>query len=128
MDRAQSVSESELKIMRVLWAHGEPMMLSALMEALAAQGKLWKTNTVLTFLSRLAEKGMLRIDKVGRLNQYTVLMDEAAYMASLTRDFLSEVYGGDAKGLIASLLRTERLTKRDIDELQSYWEEARSNG
>lgn len=128
MDRAQSVSESELKILRVLWARKGAVMLAPLMDDLAAQGNQWKANTVLTFLSRLSEKGMIRIDKVGRLNQYTALHSEQDYLNSLTREFVSDVYGGDAKGLIASLLRNERLSKQDLDELQAFWEEAKGDG
>lgn len=128
MDRAQSISESELKIMRVLWTENDAIMLAPLMEALARQGNAWKANTVLTFLSRLSEKGMVRIDKIGRLNQYTALVSEREHMASLTRSFISEVYGGDAKGLVASLLQSERLTRKDLDELRAYWEEVGSGG
>lgn len=127
MDRAHSVSESELRILRVIWAHGGEVMLSPLMDDLIAQGVRWKTNTVLTFLSRLCEKELVRIDKMGRLNRYTARISEEEYMSSLTRAFISDVYGGDAKGLIASLFKSERLSKQDIDELQSFWEEARKD-
>ena len=127
MEGAPSISESELKIMRILWSSEAPMMLSPLMEALAAQGNQWKANTVLTFLSRLSEKGMVRVGKVGRLNQYTACVDEAGYLTALTREFVSEVYGGDAKGLIASLLQNERLTPQDMAELQSFWKGARDD-
>lgn len=113
--------------MRVLWAHDGVIMLSPLMEDLTADGNQWKTNTVLTFLTRLSDKGMVQVDKVGRLNQYTALLSEQEYMASLTRDFLSDVYGGNTKGLIASLLRNERLSRQDMDELRIFWEEAMGN-
>ena len=122
MDRAQSVSESELKIMHVLWAHGGTIMLSELMKEFTTQGNPWKPNTVLTFLSRLSEKGMIRVDKAGRLNRYTALISEQEYMAALTKNFVSDVYGGNTKGLIASLLRMDRLSKKDMDELRAFWE------
>lgn len=113
--------------MRVLWAHNGVIMLAPLMEDLTAHGNQWKTNTVLTFLTRLSDKGMVRVDKVGRLNQYTALLSEQEYMASLTREFVSDVYGGNAKGLIASLLRNEHLSRQDMDELRTFWEEAMGN-
>lgn len=114
--------------MRVLWQGDGPVMLAPLMDALAAQGNQWKTNTVLTFLTRLSDKGMVRVEKVGRLNRYTALVGEAEYTASLTHDFVSAVYGGDAKGLIASLLQSERLSQNDLDELRAFWEGAKENG
>lgn len=125
MDRAHPVSESELEIMRVLWAQEGPMMFAPLMDALAAQGKSWKANTVLTFLTRLSEKGMICITKNGRLNLYTPLLGEAEYMGSLAQSFVNDVYGGDAKGLVAALMRQDRLSRKDIEELRAYWEEAK---
>lgn len=128
MDHGHPVSESELEIMRILWQQEGPMMLAPLMEALKAQGRHWKPNTVLTFLSRLVDKGMLRVEKVGRLNQYAPLITESAYLASLTRSFVMDVYGGDAKGLVATLLAQTQFSGKDLEELRAYWEEAQESG
>lgn len=124
MDRIHPVSDAELEILRVLWQQDKPMLLSPLMDALAAAGKQWKPNTVLTFLARLADKGMVSVRKDGRLNEYAPLCSEAEYLSSLTRTFVDSVYGGDAKGLVAALLRQEHLTGADMDELRAFWEEA----
>lgn len=124
MERSHAVSESEMEILRVLWQAEEPLRLAPLMEALETQGKRWKPNTVLTFLTRLHEKGMVEIHKEGRFNTYVASLTEEAYMASLTQSFVRTVYGGDAKELIAALMRQERITRKDMDELQVFWEEA----
>ena len=73
MEELQSISESELAIMQVIWQGGGKILLAPLMEALERQGRSWKPNTVLTFLSRLAEKGLLAVEKQGRLNEYVAL-------------------------------------------------------
>ena len=128
MDRAQSISDSELKIMRVLWEHQGQIMLAPLMETLGAQGYHWKATTILTFLARLSDKGMVRVKKIGRLNQYIALVTQDEYTASQTNTFVREVYGGDTKGLIASLLQAGGLSPTELDELRIFWEEAKGSG
>lgn len=127
MDRAHPVSESELEILRILWKEAEPVQLGPLLAKLSKQGKQWKPNTVLTFLSRLCDKGMVRIQKQGRLNTYQALFSEEEYLASLAGSFVDSVYGGDAKGLVATLLKQSHLSRADLVELTAYWEEANRN-
>jgi len=95
------------------------------MEKLEGMGKQWKTNTVLTFLARLVEKGMLDIEKRGRINEYKALCTESDYTESLTQSFLGKVFNGDAKSLVASLLRQDCLSAEDIAELQEFWKNGR---
>ena len=116
-----NISDSEKEIMQVIWENNGEIFLSPLMAALEKQGKSWKANTVLTFLARLVEKGMLRVEKQGRLNQYIALCSQQQYLESLTRSFMNKVYGGDAKSLVASLLRQDCLSEDDFEELQSFW-------
>lgn len=115
------ISESELEIMYVIWGEGGRVFLAPLMEKLEGMGKKWKANTVLTFLSRLAEKGMISVEKQGRLNQYVALYSENDYMESLNQSFLGKYYGGNAKNLVAALLRQDCLSTDDIAELQEFW-------
>lgn len=49
-------------------------------------------------------------------------MGESQYLEGLTRSFLGRVYGGDARGLVASLLKQDYLTSKDMDELKAFWE------
>lgn len=122
MEPMQSMSESELEIMQIIWKQGGRILLSPLMEVLEQGGRSWKPNTVLTFLTRLVEKDMLRVEKQGRLNEYIALTSEDQYLEGLTRSFLGKVYGGDARGLVASLLKQDYLTSRDMEEIKAFWD------
>ncbi len=121
MEKRQ-LSDSELELMRVVWGRGGRARFAQVMEALAAQGKDWKANTVLTFLSRLVEKEMLAVEKNGRLNVYVALLREEDYADQQTRSFLDRVYGGNAGRLVSSLLKQDCLTAEDLDELKAFWE------
>ena len=121
-----AISDTELEIMRVIWGEGGQIFFSPLMEKLEGMGKQWKTNTVLTFLARLVEKGMLDIEKRGRINEYKALCTESDYTESLTQSFLGKVFNGDAKSLVASLLRQDCLSAEDIAEIQEFWKNGKA--
>ena len=61
MGQFQSLSESEMEIMRVIWDAGSPVTAAELLELFAHKG--WKIQTVSTFLSRLVEKGVLSVER-----------------------------------------------------------------
>ena len=92
------------------------------MGALEEQGREWKSNTVLTFLSRLVEKEMLAVEKHGRLNVYVALVREEEYADEQTRSFLERVYGGNAGRLVSSLLKQDCLTAEELEQLRAFWE------
>ena len=122
MEKRQPISDSELELMRIVWARGGRARFAEVMEALAAQEKEWKANTVLTFLSRLVEKEMLAVEKRGRRNIYVALLREEDYADSQTRSFLDRIYGGNAGRLVSSLLKQDCLTADDLEELRAFWE------
>jgi len=109
------LSPSESEIMRVIWQSGGRMTVAPLLDELNGMGKQWKSNTVVTFLSRLIEKGLLAIEKKGRNNIYIALLSEAEYRKHQTRTFLKDVYGDNAKEFITALFEQEHLTLQDID-------------
>ncbi len=117
------ISESELEIMRVIWDGGGSALFGQIMDRLNGMEKSWKPNTVLTFLARLIDKGVISTVKHGRINEYTTLLTEQAYLAEQTRSFVHKVYGGNAKNLVSSLLKQDYISSQDMDELKRFWEE-----
>ena len=80
------LSAAEYEIMECVWALGRTVSGMDIMRALG-QEKGWKQPTVLTFLSRLVEKGLLETEKRGKLRSYTAAMTREAYKNSETRGF-----------------------------------------
>lgn len=44
----QQVSDSELELMRIIWAKGGRVLYAQIMDELAAAGSRWQKNTVIT--------------------------------------------------------------------------------
>lgn len=121
MGKVQKISDSELKIMRIIWSNQGSMLFADIISELNEKDKVWKTNTVLTFLSRLVEKEMISIIKRGRLNVYIALISEDEYLAEQTKTFLDKIYSGNAKNLVSSLLKQDYISSDDIVELNKFW-------
>lgn len=118
----QQISDSELILMKIVWAAGGSAKYAFIMEELAKSGNTWQKNTVITLLSRLAEKGMLKTSKIGRRNEYIALVTEADYQSAQAKTLVSKLYAGSAKGLVATLIQGEMLSEEDYRELKRFWE------
>ena len=119
------ISPAEQEILETLWALGGNSLFSPIMERLEAAGREWKTNTVLTFLARLAEKGLVRVEKRGRNNEYIALYSKEQYQTHQANALVEDVFQGNAKNLVAALLQHNSLTQADMDELTAYWKKRR---
>ena len=117
------LSGAEQQIMRQIWAAGRPLTCEELRQRLAGERE-WKTTTVLTFLARLTEKGMLCVTKQGRANLYAARISEAAYEGEESARFLEEMHGGSVKRMIAALCESGRIEPGELEELCG-WLEAR---
>ena len=102
------LSEAQQEIMQEIWAAGRPITCEELRQRLAGERE-WKTTTVLTFLSRLVEKGMLTVTKRGRTNLYAARMTQEEYRGEEARAFSQTGVWGQrqADGGVALRERTD---------------------
>ncbi len=124
----QQVSDSELELLKIIWAEGGTALYARIMEVLADMGNTWQKNTVITLLSRLADKGLIQTKKIGRRNEYTAIVSEEDYQTAQTQTLLNKLYEGSAKGLVSTLIQREMLSAGDYEELKKFWESGENKG
>lgn len=117
----QQVSDYELELMKIIWANGGTAMYTEIVEGLAAKGSSWTKNTIITLLSRLVDKELLKTNKIGRRNKYTAVVTENNYQADQTLAFLNKIFEGNTKGLVSTLIEKELITAAEYEELRDYW-------
>ena len=122
-----NISDSELELMKIIWQKGGKALLAEIMEQLSQKGNSWQNNTVITLLSRLVDKGLLKTSKIGRKNEYKAIISEEEYQTEQTKTLLDKLYEGKAKGLLMTLLQSDMLTEEDRQELQDFWKNGRDN-
>ena len=105
----ERLPDAELEVMQALWRQEKyPVSSAALMEELA--GRRWQTATLLKLLSRLEERGFVKREKEGRNN-----LD---YLSAESRDFLQRLHGGSLPSLVAALMDSRAISRRDLEELE----------
>ncbi|EAE6005225.1 BlaI/MecI/CopY family transcriptional regulator [Listeria monocytogenes] len=120
------ISKSELEVMKIIWDFGRAVQYADVAGKLEEKNYSWKKNTVLTFLTRLVEKNLLSVKKVGRKNEYYALVSENEYLERQTETFVEEIYEGDVKGLITNLVQNDLISPDELEDLQQFWKRMKS--
>ena len=123
----QQISDYELELMKVIWNNGGTALYAEITAALSEKGMNWTKNTIITLLSRLIDKGLLKTSKIGHRNRYTAIVSSSEYQTSQTENFLSKVYEGNAKGLVSTLIQKDLLSDADYEDLMEYWKKLRAS-
>mgnify|MGYP000468148545 CR=1 FL=1 len=93
------IPQSELEIMKVIWAFKEESVSSKMITTKLEEIKGWKRTTTLTLLSRLVEKGFLEADKTRRLTYYTTNVGEEEYKLFSIKNFAKDVFDKDIEDM-----------------------------
>ena len=107
--------DTELEVMKAQWASGPDTPRAALEAALAP--RRWASNTINTYLTRLADKGFVAVERAGRGNRYTALVSREDYLAYDSQAVLSRLYGSSPRNFVAALARGG-LKREDVAQLR----------
>jgi BlaI family transcriptional regulator, penicillinase repressor len=106
----------QLLIMQVLWTKGRASARE-ITDALNEIEPL-AHSTVQTLLRGLEEKGSIAHEADGRTFVFYPLVQEDKFKRSATRDLLERVFGGNVSNLVAHLLKTERMSPKELREIR----------
>ena len=93
---------------------------------LQAGGRRLAYTTVLTFLSRLEQKGFVHSDRSGPAYLYRPAVTRAKVTRSRLRSLMEQLYDGAAGPLVLQLMRQEKFSADEIAALQKLidaWDE-----
>lgn len=110
------LSEREWTVLDALWA-AEGAELGALVSALFEETG-WNRNTVLTYLTRMEGKGLVRIDKEASPHKYYATLDRESCRQKERHSFLNRVYRGSTGDLIAAFLKEEPISREERERLR----------
>ena len=119
----EKISDSEVEIMKVVWAHDSPLTYAQIRAALSHETD-WESQTINTLVKRLVKKGALKQEKID-VYYYSALVTEAEYMEARTNSFVQKVYGGNVKGLLSALMKHDKIKQEDFEELKDFWKKGR---
>lgn len=104
--------------MGVVWEKGKATVQDV-KDALAP-GRTLAYTTIMTVMSRLAEKGMLERHKVGRAYVYSPADTQEKVAGSLLRSLVQRLYDGASMTAIAHLLESEEIVdETELERLEA---------
>ena len=112
--------DAELEVMQAIWECEEPVSRADI-DVILKDTHPMALTTLLTLLTRLSEKGFIRIEKEGRSSRYYPLVSKQEYLAQQSNRFLQKLCGGNLS-VYASALCDSGLTKEELAELRSILE------
>ena len=108
--------DAELEVMQAVWACEIPASRADIEQILYPEYPMAVT-TLLTLLTRLGEKGFLKIEKEGRKCHYIPCVSKEDYLAEQSKTFFQKLCGGNLS-VFANALYSGGLSKEDIEQLR----------
>lgn len=121
MDKTiRRLPDAELEVMQAVWACEAPVARADI-DAKLKDTHPMALTTLLTVLTRLADKGFVRIEKQGRSARYIPLVRREEYLAQQSRRFLEKLCGGSLPAFAAALCDSG-LSRQELAELRRLLE------
>lgn len=116
------IHESEYRFCLIMWEH-EPVTAAELARLCNEQLE-WKRTTTYTVIKRLAERGVLKNEN-GTISSL-VSKDEA--QAGEIGELVEKRFEGSLPAFIAAFTRQQKLTDKELDEVQRMIDRIREGG
>jgi BlaI family penicillinase repressor len=115
----------QFRIMQVLWDKGRASARD-ITDALNAVEPV-AHSTVQTLLRQLEAKGAIGHEALDRTFVFFSKLKEEKVKKTAARDLLERVFGGDVGSLVAHLLKSEKLSRNELDELHRLIDQNRKD-
>ena len=120
--RSNTLTEAELRLMKILWRRGE----SAVNDLVAAlpEAEALAYNSVLTTIRILEQKGYVDHRQEGRAFIYRPIVAEQEASRSEVKHVLSRFFGNSREQLLLSLLGDDEISRDELDRLRTVIRDA----
>ncbi|MCH7596155.1 MAG: BlaI/MecI/CopY family transcriptional regulator [Planctomycetes bacterium] len=116
-DRLQELAGAELEVLKALW-HLGPTTVREVLNHLHERGKKVAYTTVQTLMIRLEQKRFVVSDKSDVAHVFRARVSRDRVTRSRLKTLMAQLYDGAAGPLVLQLVRNERLTPEEIEQLQ----------
>ncbi|MGL6225546.1 MAG: BlaI/MecI/CopY family transcriptional regulator [Thermoguttaceae bacterium] len=111
-----SISETQWKIMEVIWKRKEVTAAEVIDELVPETG--WNHQTVRTLLARLVQKKVLQTQSVRNYYVYSPLISREEAIQEEGNAFLNRIFGGKADELLVHFVREGNISSETLERLQ----------
>jgi predicted transcriptional regulator len=123
MARSPDLTAAELRVMKALWECGTGTVAEVRAE-LGRRGQDLAYTTVMTLLGRLATKQAVHVDKAREPFVYRPVHRRESVLRDRLREFVREVFDGQADSLVLNLVENESLSRAELRAIERKIAEA----
>jgi predicted transcriptional regulator len=123
--RAPELTPAEFNVMKALWHLGRATVAEARAELVKRGGGEPSYTTVMTLLGRLATKGAVVVDREREPFIYKPAFARASILKERLREFLDDVFDGEAQAMVLGLVEDESLTLDELKDIEKRIETPR---
>jgi BlaI family transcriptional regulator, penicillinase repressor len=123
MSRSNDLTPAEFNVLKALWALGRGSVAEVRAE-LAARGSDLAYTTVMTLLGRLAQKNAVVVDRAREPFLYKAAHRRESVLRDRLRDFVRDVFDGEADALVLRLVEDETLSRTELETISKRVEAA----
>jgi predicted transcriptional regulator len=117
MSRSPDLTTAELRVMKALWTV-ERGTVAEVRTELAKRGQELAYTTVMTLLGRLAAKDAVVVDKQREPFVYRPAHRKESVLRDRLREFVREVFDGQAGSLVLNLVEDESLSRAELRAIE----------
>lgn len=114
--------ELELSILKIVREWGR-VTVREVYERLGREGSY---TTIMTVMSRMADKGELAREKEGKQYIYWIDSQNASPSKSVLKRIQDKIFGGKPIALVSYLLTNEKISDKDLEELENLIQKRRA--
>jgi predicted transcriptional regulator len=126
MPKPPDLTAAELRVMKALWEL-ERASVADVRAELARRGQDLAYTTVMTLLGRLAAKGAVTVSKDREPFIYKAAHRRELVLRDRLREFVREVFDGNADSLVLNLVEDESLTREELRAIEQRIADAEAN-
>ena len=120
-NEAIQVTDAEWDVLDAIWT--EPGQAAGRIIELVQLHRDWNHRTIRTLLSRLVEKGAVKVEIDGSKHLYHAAISREACVRSAAQTFSERFFSGSLKSLLLHLVEQQELSSTEIDQLRKRLDE-----
>lgn len=111
------ITAAELRVLKALWGLGSATVRDV-KDALAEAGDSSAYTTLMTLMNQLAQKGALDVDRERQPFVYRPAIRREQVLGQRLRQFVDQVFDGQAGELVMRLVEDEELSTDDLRRIE----------
>lgn len=122
MNKKMPVTDSELEVLKELWAC--PSLTARQLTDQLLKRTDWSEPTIKTLLLRLLQKKAVVRSRSGKVFVYTASITQEEYCYQAGRSLLDRLFNGVAGDFLTCLVRHEKMSPEEIESLKQLLDKA----